>query len=103
MVRNFPFAVFKQVNERVSSLYLVASGSHGEFVDSSILAPIVSDQNIRFKDDTLWFFKKEGIEIIFDAVVVSSGSVTDSWKKNSTLCVSGSNCFGIESVESVVP
>ena len=46
MVRNLPFTILPYVDEGISTLDLITGGSHGELVNSSILAPVVADVDV---------------------------------------------------------
>jgi hypothetical protein len=46
VVRNLPLSVFPNVHEGISSLDLIAGGSHSELVNPSILTPVVADSDV---------------------------------------------------------
>ena len=47
VVRNLPLSILPDIHEGVPSLYFIAGGSHGELINSCILAPIVADSDVR--------------------------------------------------------
>jgi len=91
VVGNLPLAVFVHVNEGVSGLDLVASGSEGEFVDTDILAPVGSDGDERFQDFSLGLLEQEGIEVVNDLGVGVTRDVGNGRQQDSLGSVSGSN------------
>jgi hypothetical protein len=42
---DLPLAIFEYVHEGVPTLDLGASGTHGEFVDASVLSPVGTDED----------------------------------------------------------
>ena len=79
---NLPFAIFKDVDKTVSALDLVTSGSHGEFVDTGILAPVVANADIGFQDFTLGLLLQKVVKVVLDASIVSSWDIRHSGKQN---------------------
>mmetsp|Transcript_36560 Transcript_36560/g.88599 ORF Transcript_36560/g.88599 Transcript_36560/m.88599 type:complete len:443 (+) Transcript_36560:425-1753(+) len=103
VVGDLPFTIFKDVDIRVSGLDLVSSSSHGEFIDTDILAPVLSGGDIGFQDLSLWLLGKEVNKVRVDSVVVRAGFIRDSWEKNSVLGVTLGNLIGVKSGKGVVP
>merc|ERR1719413_85149 len=105
VVGNLPFSVFESVNEGVSGLDLIAGGSHGEFVDTVVHGPVVSDGDVGFQDGSLRFLLAEVNEVALDGGVVSSGNIRNSRQqaRSSLLGVSGRNLVGVKSGQSTVP
>mmetsp|Transcript_7369 Transcript_7369/g.13420 ORF Transcript_7369/g.13420 Transcript_7369/m.13420 type:complete len:317 (+) Transcript_7369:327-1277(+) len=59
VVVDLPFIIFPHVNEGVTALDLIACGSHGEFVNPRVLAPVVPDRDIALQDFTLGLLLQE--------------------------------------------
>jgi len=78
VMRDLPLTMLVDVNEGVSGLDLVTSRTHGEFVDSGITCPSITNGNVSIKDDTLRCLGKEVIKVVLDTVIVCSGFVTHS-------------------------
>mmetsp|Transcript_6970 Transcript_6970/g.16786 ORF Transcript_6970/g.16786 Transcript_6970/m.16786 type:complete len:510 (-) Transcript_6970:28-1557(-) len=105
VVGNLPFSIFVCVDKRVSGLDLIASGSHGEFIDTIIHAVVVSDGDVRFQDFSLRLLLAEINEVALDGIVVGTRDVRDG-RQQAWSClagVSGSNLVGVQSGQSRVP
>jgi hypothetical protein len=77
MMCDFPLTIFILVNECIASLHFGSGGTHGEFVNSTIHAPVGSNLNKGFEDRSLWF-KFAKIDVIVDNLFIGvSGYV---WK-----------------------
>lgn len=100
---NLPFTSFKDVNVRVSGLDLVAGGSHGEFVDTDILAPAISNSGIRLQNNTLGLLLQKVDKVVLDGGVVSTRLIRNSGQQNSVAGVSLGNDIGVQSRKGVVP
>ncbi len=103
VVRDLPLSVLVYVNESVTSLNLITSGSHGELVDSSVLAPSVSNLDVRFEDLSLWLLLQESYEVILDKLVVGSWYIRNGGEKTGRGSVTGSNLVRILSGKSIIP
>ena len=103
VVGNLPFTIFIDINIGVSSLDLVPSGSHCEFINTDILAPVVSNGDITFKNFSLWLFLQKVNKVVLDTVIVSAWFVGYSWKKNSLLGVSLGDGIRVKSIKSIIP
>ena len=103
MVTNLPLPIFPHINKGISSLDLITSSSHGEFINSSILAPVVSNGNTALQDLTLWLLLEESNEVVVDGVVASSGNIAHGWEENGILGITLGNGVGILSGQGRVP
>ncbi len=105
VVGDLPFSVFKGVDERVSGLDLVASGTHGELIDTVIHAPVVSDSNVRLQDSSLGFLLAEIDKVGSDRVIVGTRDIRNSWQQARVGLDRVARCdlVGVESGQSVVP
>jgi hypothetical protein len=63
VVRDLPLTVLIYIHICVSGLDLVTSGAHGEFVDTGVASPSVSDGNMSIKDDSLRLELQEVIKV----------------------------------------
>ena len=77
---DLPFSVFQCVDEGVSGLHLVASGAHGELIDTVIHAPVVSSGDVGFQDRALGFLLAEINKVGSNRVVVRARDIRDSWQ-----------------------
>ena len=46
VLRDLPLAILEYINKGVPTLDLSAGGTHGEFIDASVLGPVRTDENI---------------------------------------------------------
>mmetsp|Transcript_6448 Transcript_6448/g.8721 ORF Transcript_6448/g.8721 Transcript_6448/m.8721 type:complete len:398 (+) Transcript_6448:352-1545(+) len=103
VVDNLPFTVFENVVKGVSRLNLRAIGAHGEFVHTCILGPVDALSDLTLYNGALGLLKKEGIEVVFDGVVVSSGGVRDGRKEDGALGITLGNNIRLSSGKGIVP
>merc|ERR1712084_153394 len=102
-MRDLPFSIFKDVNERVTSLNLASINSHCKFIYSSILSPVGSNDDVTLENFSLWHFLKESIKVISDQILVGTRKIADGWQKHSILGISGSNFARVKSCKSTIP
>ena len=100
-MRNLPLAVLKFVDEGIACLDLVAE--EVKLINARILAPVGTDHDVAFQNNTLWLLLEEVHEIIFDGTVVGTGNVANSRQQDTLLGVSLGDGIGIQGVEGVVP
>lgn len=100
---NLPLRVLVGVHVSVSGLDFISGGAHGEFVDSSIHAPVFSLDDIGLQDDALWLLCQEVDEVRLDSGVVGARKIGDSREKDRGRCVSLSNRVRVQSSQGVVP
>ena len=105
VVGDLPLSIFECVNERVSCLDLVTSGAHGEFIDTVIHAPVVSNSHVRFQNGALWFLLAEINEVGLDGVVIRARNVGNSWQQARVGLdrIARSDLVGVEGGQGVVP
>mmetsp|Transcript_21512 Transcript_21512/g.27721 ORF Transcript_21512/g.27721 Transcript_21512/m.27721 type:complete len:283 (-) Transcript_21512:892-1740(-) len=103
MLRNLPLTTLKYVDISVTALYLGTSSTHRELVDTSILGPVCTNNDISVKNLTLRLELEEVCEVINDSRIVGTRNVTDSGKKNSLLGITISNLLRVFSSKSIVP
>lgn len=103
VVADLPVSVLRNVDEGVTSLYLITGGTHGEFVDTAVTGPVLSDTDIGLKDSSLGLLLKEGVKVVLDSVEVSTGLVRNSGQKASGLSVTVGNDAAVTSGKSIVP
>ena len=63
VVRDFPLTVLIHIDICVSGLDLVTCRTHGEFIDTGVTGPSVSDGNVSIKDDSLWLKLEKVIKV----------------------------------------
>lgn len=103
VVGNLPFVILVLVDKRVTGHDLITCRSQGEFVDTSIHAPVVSLDDGRLGNDTLrLLFTKVG-KVALDAFVVGSGLVADCGQQDGLGSISLGDRFGVERGQSIVP
>ena len=103
VVGDLPLSILVNVNETVSALDLVTSGTHGEFIDTRILAPVVSNGNVRLKDLTLRLLLEESDKVVLDERVVCPRHIRNGRQKNSLAGVTLSDSIGVLGGERRVP
>ena len=103
VVVDLPLSILPDVDERVSSLDLVSGGTHGELVNSGVLAPVVSNSHVALKNLALRLLLKEADEVVLNERVVRPGNVRHSGEKNSLLAVSPGDRVGILRGQGRVP
>mmetsp|Transcript_27665 Transcript_27665/g.40826 ORF Transcript_27665/g.40826 Transcript_27665/m.40826 type:complete len:264 (+) Transcript_27665:321-1112(+) len=103
MVLDLPYSILLNVKESVTSLYLISGCTHGEFVNTGITGPSISNADISIKDLSLRLFEKESIEVILNRVKVSSGSVADGRQQNRGSSVTTGNNTRISSGQGGIP
>ena len=72
-------------------------------VDTSVLAPAVSDADITAQDLALGLLLEESIKVILEAGKVGSGNIADGGKKHWVLGISAGNDARITGGQSIVP
>ncbi len=100
---DLPNSVFLHVHVGVTSLDNVSGGSHGEFVDSGVACPSVSDVDVSLEDLSLWLLLEEGVEVVLHSVEVCARSVAHGWEEDWALGVSVGDDAGVSGGESGVP
>ena len=80
MLRNLPLSILEEVDESVTSLNLLAINSHGEFVNSGILGPVGSYNDISIKNLSLGFELAEVGEVINNSWVIGTWNIRYSWE-----------------------
>merc|ERR1719478_1439768 len=100
---DLPLVVLKDVNVGVSCLDDIAGSTHGEFVDTGILGPTITDANVAFDDLALRLLQKECIEVILDGSKVRARNIADGRKKDGFLGVALRHDPGIAGRKGVVP
>ncbi len=100
---DLPNSVFLDVYVGVTCLNNVAGCSHGEFVDTGVRSPSLSDVDVSLNDFSLWLLLEEGIEVVLDGVEIGTWFVTNGWEKNWALGVSIGDDSGVSGSESRVP
>mmetsp|Transcript_14466 Transcript_14466/g.20520 ORF Transcript_14466/g.20520 Transcript_14466/m.20520 type:complete len:296 (-) Transcript_14466:470-1357(-) len=103
VLRDLPFAILEDVNVGVTSLNLLSVGSKCEFVDTSILCPVGSNNNISVEDLSLGLQFEEVCEVINLSEVVVTGNIRNSWEENTLLAVSLGNLLWVFRSKSIVP
>ena len=103
MLRDLPFPVFIDVNEGVASLHLGTGSSHGEFVDTCVLSPVGTNDDVSRFNLTLWLQLKEVCEVVLDKREVGAWNVRYGRKKDSLFGVALGNLYGVFGSKSVVP
>mmetsp|Transcript_35592 Transcript_35592/g.75021 ORF Transcript_35592/g.75021 Transcript_35592/m.75021 type:complete len:409 (+) Transcript_35592:170-1396(+) len=103
MVINLPFSILKDVNEGITSLHFLPCCSHRELIDSSILAPVVSNSDMAFQNFTLGLQLQKVDKVILNARKVRSGRVTNSGQQHSTLGIPSRNRLRVQSCQGIVP
>ena len=103
VVGDLPFVAFLDVSEGVSGLDLVSSGTHGEFVDSGILGPAVSHDDLALRDNTLGLQLQKVVKVVLDGGVVGTGSVGHGRKQNRVGGVTAGNLVRVKGGQGVVP
>mmetsp|Transcript_16065 Transcript_16065/g.26155 ORF Transcript_16065/g.26155 Transcript_16065/m.26155 type:complete len:471 (+) Transcript_16065:329-1741(+) len=103
VLRYFPLAVFKDVDEGVASLDLGTVGTQGELVNSSILGPVGTNNNISALNLTLRLRLQKVGEVVDNTGVIRPGHITHSGQQDTCLGVSIGNLFGILGGQCIVP
>ena len=103
VVGDLPLSILVNVNETVSALDLVPSGTHGEFIDTRILAPVVSNGYVRLKDLALRLLLEESDKVVLDERVVCPRHIRNGRQKNSLAGVTLSDRIGVLGGERRVP
>merc|ERR1719276_477952 len=103
VVRDLPLIVLVDVNEGITSLDLIAGGAHGEFVDTSVLAPVVSNGDVTLQNLSLGLLLQESNEVILDQIVIRSGNVGDCGKQDGLASVPVGDLIGILGGQGRVP
>ena len=103
VVADLPLTVLPDVDPSVTSLDLVAGGAHGELVDTGILGPVVSDNDVALKDNSLGLLGEEVGEVVQDGGVVRAGGVRHGGEENSLGGVPLGHGIGVEGGKGVVP
>mmetsp|Transcript_27013 Transcript_27013/g.44597 ORF Transcript_27013/g.44597 Transcript_27013/m.44597 type:complete len:233 (+) Transcript_27013:263-961(+) len=103
VMSNLPLAIFININKAVSGLDLVTSSSHGELIDTNILAPIITCRHITLQDYSLWLELQKVDKVVLDRSIISTRSVRNSWKENTFFGISLGNLIRVKSCKSIVP
>mmetsp|Transcript_21511 Transcript_21511/g.27718 ORF Transcript_21511/g.27718 Transcript_21511/m.27718 type:complete len:283 (-) Transcript_21511:892-1740(-) len=103
VLRNLPLAILKYVDISVTALYLGTSSTHRELVDTSILGPVCTNNDISVKNLTLRLELEEVCEVINDSRIVGTRNIAYGRKKNSLLGITISNLLRVFSSKSIVP
>lgn len=105
VVGNLALVTFVDVNVAISGLDFVSGGSNRELIDSAVLSPTVSNADITLDNFTLWFLKKECIEVILDGIKVFAGHIRKSRQQHGAGLhgIWACNNLGIASSQFVVP
>jgi len=103
VVADLPLSILEYVDKRVTSLDLGASSSHGELVETSILSPVGSNNDIALQDLSLRLELQEVGEVINNSRVVGTGNITDGGKQDTGLRVAIGNLLGVLGGKSIVP
>ena len=103
VVTDLPFSILKDVNKRVSGPNHTAVGSLSEFVDTDILAPILTNTHIRLNNLSVGLDGQEFVKIVLDARVGRSRNITYSGQKDGALGVSSRDGIRVTRQQSVVP
>mmetsp|Transcript_22574 Transcript_22574/g.37175 ORF Transcript_22574/g.37175 Transcript_22574/m.37175 type:complete len:296 (-) Transcript_22574:474-1361(-) len=103
VLRDLPFAILEDINVSVTSLNLLSGSSHSEFVDTSILCPVGSNDDVSVEDFSLGLQLEEVCEVVNLSEVVVTRNIRNSGEENTLLAVSGGNLLGILGSKSVVP
>mmetsp|Transcript_12403 Transcript_12403/g.19086 ORF Transcript_12403/g.19086 Transcript_12403/m.19086 type:complete len:296 (-) Transcript_12403:513-1400(-) len=103
VLRDLPFTILEDINVGVTSLNLLSVGSKCEFVDTSILRPVGSNNNISVEDLSLWLQFEEVCEVVNLSEIVITGNIRHSWEENTLLAVSLSNLLGVFGSKCIVP
>mmetsp|Transcript_10290 Transcript_10290/g.21495 ORF Transcript_10290/g.21495 Transcript_10290/m.21495 type:complete len:254 (+) Transcript_10290:19-780(+) len=103
VVRNLPLSIFVHINKAVSALHLVSSCTHGELVNSGILTPVVSDDNVALQNLALRLLGQETDEVVLDQVVTGTGNIGHGGQQHRILRVTPGNCIRIQSGKCPIP
>mmetsp|Transcript_19716 Transcript_19716/g.42838 ORF Transcript_19716/g.42838 Transcript_19716/m.42838 type:complete len:321 (-) Transcript_19716:84-1046(-) len=103
MMVDLPFVVLVDVDKGIASLNLLASGTHGELINTHILTPILANGNMTIQNLALWLQLQKVDKIILDTRKVRPGRVTHSWQQNTTLGISCGNILGLAGGQGIVP
>mmetsp|Transcript_49160 Transcript_49160/g.104542 ORF Transcript_49160/g.104542 Transcript_49160/m.104542 type:complete len:397 (+) Transcript_49160:325-1515(+) len=103
VVRDLPLSILEDVDEGVPSLNFVTSGSHREFIDASVLAPVVANGDRALQDLALRLLLQETDEVVLDKCVISSWNIRNCGKEHRLGRVTISNLVGILSGQGIVP
>lgn len=100
---DLPLAFLEEVDEGVTSLNLLSINSHGELVNSGILGPVGSYNDISIKNLFLGLKLADVGEVINTSWVVGTWNIQDIGEKNSVVGISVSNLERILSGKRIVP
>jgi len=103
VVSNLPLAIFESVNKGVTGLDNIPSSAQGKLVDTSVLAPVVTNMNVRLEDFSLGFLLQKVVKVINDSSLVGPWNITDSRKEASIGGVACCNGLGVKSRKGRVP
>lgn len=103
VVSDLPLSVLVGVNVSVTGLDLVASGTHGELVDSSIEQVVVTLDDLGLEENSLRLLLQEVNEVGLDGVVVHARGVRDGGEEDGVLGVTSGDSVGVEGGEGIVP
>mmetsp|Transcript_38513 Transcript_38513/g.115550 ORF Transcript_38513/g.115550 Transcript_38513/m.115550 type:complete len:455 (-) Transcript_38513:360-1724(-) len=103
VVSDFPLAIFKGVDKGIAGLDLVTSGTHSEFIDPSILAPVGTDHNIGLQNSSLRLLEEEGIKVVLDRVIVGTRNIAHSGEEYTGLSIALGNGIRVKCVQGRVP
>mmetsp|Transcript_37200 Transcript_37200/g.68905 ORF Transcript_37200/g.68905 Transcript_37200/m.68905 type:complete len:231 (-) Transcript_37200:1093-1785(-) len=103
MLRNLPLSILEDVYEGITSLHLIARGTQREFVNTRVLTPVGTDNNISTLDLTLRFKLKEVGKVVNNSRVVRTRHITDGGEKDTRLGITAGDHFGVFRGECVVP
>mmetsp|Transcript_14745 Transcript_14745/g.22451 ORF Transcript_14745/g.22451 Transcript_14745/m.22451 type:complete len:211 (+) Transcript_14745:632-1264(+) len=103
VMSNFPLTIFVNINKAVPGLNLVTSSSHGELIDTNILAPIITGCSITFQNYSLGLELKKVDKVILDGIIIGTRGVRNSGKKNSLSGISLGYSIRIKSGKGIVP
>mmetsp|Transcript_54436 Transcript_54436/g.65611 ORF Transcript_54436/g.65611 Transcript_54436/m.65611 type:complete len:210 (+) Transcript_54436:1089-1718(+) len=103
MVRNLPFSILKYINVGITTLHLLTSRSKRKFINTTVLSPVVPNNNITLKYFTLRLFLQETCKIVHNTVVICTGYIGHGGKKNAVLGITIGNLPRIKGSKSIIP
>mmetsp|Transcript_19182 Transcript_19182/g.37258 ORF Transcript_19182/g.37258 Transcript_19182/m.37258 type:complete len:354 (+) Transcript_19182:142-1203(+) len=103
VVRNLPLSIFVHINKAVSALHLVSSCTHGELVNSGILTPVVSDDNVALQNLALRLLGQETDEVVLDQAIIRARNIGHGRQQHCILRISLRHRIGIQSGEGSIP
>mmetsp|Transcript_54443 Transcript_54443/g.65635 ORF Transcript_54443/g.65635 Transcript_54443/m.65635 type:complete len:210 (+) Transcript_54443:1089-1718(+) len=103
VVGYLPFSILKHINVRIATLHLLTIHSKREFINTTILSPVVPNDNITVNYFTLWLLLKETGKIVDNAIVICTGDIGHSGKKNAVLGITIGNLLGVKGSKGIIP